>query len=241
MKNLTMLLIFVFVFSLFGYAQKSPAGLVVVGSHCASGDYDYYFFSDKQVTAVWALGEEASLLTGGVAKGTWSINSKGETEITYDYMWEFVPAPNAQVVMVAAQTIYDSYEAKLNKNPKNLSTKMLVTIGEEGCSVTKKHNYSNANDFFISLLKAPNFKRQFAFTSEKVLSEKDLARYSKAELEIMRNELFAQYNHNFQNPKWKKYFTERGSLNFVSNSEVFFTDIEKKNLTTIRAVESKKR
>lgn len=64
MKNLTMLLLFVFVFSLFGYSQKSPAGLVVVGSHCASGDYDYYFFSDKQVIAVWALGEEASLLTG---------------------------------------------------------------------------------------------------------------------------------------------------------------------------------
>jgi hypothetical protein len=60
-----------------------------------------------------------------------------------------VPAKNAKVLMVAAQTIYDLYEAKIDQNPTaNLMKLANIVESEDGCESTKKHNYSNANEFF---------------------------------------------------------------------------------------------
>ena len=225
-----------------GFAQKSPAAYAIIGSNCASGGYDYYFFSDKKVVAVWALGESPNPIDGGIYKGTWELNSKGEVSISYQYAVNFVPAKNAKVVAVAAQTIYDLYEAKVSQNPTNDLLKLTsIQEGEDGCEITKKHNYMNADDFFSTCITSPIFKSQYAFTSTKTLSEQDLASYSKSELEIMRNEIFARYNYAFQNPKWKTFFGKKGSANLLVNVEVLFSEIEKNNLTTIKSVEIKKK
>jgi hypothetical protein len=57
----------------------------------------------------------------------------------------------------------------------------------------------------------------------------------------MRNELFAQYNFAFQTLKWKDYFGKRGASNSVVNADILLTEIEKKNLETIKATEAKKK
>lgn len=228
--------------SVYSFAQKSPAGYVVVGSNCASGGYDYYFFPNKEVVAVWGLGESPNPIDGGIYRGTWELNAKGEAVLSYQYAVNFVPAKNAKVLMVAAQTIYDLYEAKIDQNPTS-SLMKTITLNEndEGCESTKKHNYTNTNDFFRLCLSSPTFKRQYNFTSSKILSEQDLARYSKTDLEIMRNELFAQYGFAFQNPKWKEYFGKRGASNSIVNADILLTETEKANLEIIKAAEAKKK
>jgi hypothetical protein len=147
-KTAIFLLLF-FGISVYGFAQKSPAGYVVVGSNCASGGYDYYFFPNKEAVAVWGLGESPNPIDGGIYRGTWELNAKGETNISYQSSVNFVPAKNAKVLMVAAQTIYDLYEAKIDQNPTaNLMKLANIVESEDGCESTKKHNYSNANEFF---------------------------------------------------------------------------------------------
>lgn len=225
------------------FAQKSPVGYAIYTSNCASGGFDYYFFADKKVVAVWALGESANPVDGGIYKGTWELNSKGEVSISYQYAVNFVPAKNAKVVAVAAQTIYDLYEPKILQNPDVTDLLKLTTIkeGEEGCESTKKHNYIIADNFFSTCLASPIFKNQYPFTASKILLEQDVARYNKSELEIMRNEIFARYNYAFQNPKWKTFFAKKGSANSIANVDALLSDIEKANLETIKAAEAKKK
>jgi len=232
---------FSFFAALSSFSQSTPAGYVVSTSSCASGGDDYYFFANKEVVRVWALGGSPNPIDGGIEKGTWKLNAKGEVEITFQKSVSFSAAKNAKVVAVAAQTIYDLYEAKITKKNDNKTLTILVKEGEDGCESTHKHTYTNADEFFEACLKSPTFKRQYPFTSKQIISEKDLARYSKEQLEIMRNELFAQYNYAFQNPKWKAYFSARGCDNSVVNADILLTETEKSNLEVIKAAESKKK
>lgn len=233
--------LFFFLATLNTFSQNSPAGYVVTSSDCASGGDDYYFFANNEVVRVWALGEIPNPINGGLEKGTWKLNAQDEVEMSFQKSVSFSPAKNAKVVAVASQTIYDLYEAKITQNDKGKILTISVKEGEDGCANTHKHKYTSADDFFQNCLKSPIFKRKYAFTSAAPITEKDLARYSKAELEIMRNELFAQYNYAFKNPKWKSYCTKKGAGNNVVNAEILLTETEKNNLTIIKAVESKKK
>mgnify|MGYP005847475855 CR=1 FL=1 len=232
-----------FFIALSTFSQSSPAGYVVSSSNCASGGDDYYFFANKEVVRVWALGGSPNPIDGGLEKGTWKLNSKGEVEMSFQKTISFSPAKNAKVVAVAAQTIYDLYEAKIiqNNDNKPLTISVNVKEDEDGCGHTYKHPYQDADTFFQDCLKSSVFKRQYAFTSSKILTKQDLASYSKAQLEIMRNELFAQYNYAFKNPKWKKYFKEKGAGSGIVNAEILLSETEKSNLALIKTLEAKKK
>lgn len=195
--------LFFFLATLSTFSQNIPEGYVVASSYCASGGDDYYFFANKEVVRVWALGGSPYPIHGGLEKGTWKLNAKGEAEMSFQKSVSFSPAKNAKVVEVASRTIYDLYEAKITENDNGKTFTISVKEGEEGCGNIYKHKYTNAGEFFQNCLKSPIFKRKYIFTSAARLTKKDLAHHSKAELEIMRNELLAQYNYNFKNPKWK--------------------------------------
>lgn len=55
----------------------------------------------------------------------------------------------------------------------------------------------------------PSKKRKYPFTTERFVSEKELGKLSKSELDIMRNEIFADHGYIFKTKKWKDYFSQQ--------------------------------
>jgi len=105
--------LFSFIFN--SFSQNMPAGYVMTTSDCASGGYDYHFFANNEVVKVWTLSRNPNPIEGGIEKGTRKPNAKGKAEITFHTAVSFEPAKNAKIVAVAAQTIYDLYEAKITQ------------------------------------------------------------------------------------------------------------------------------
>lgn len=79
---------------------------------------------------------------------------------------------------------------------------------------------------------------RFPEASEKYLTTDYLLKFSKYDLKIMRNEIFARHGYIFQTDDLKEYFTRQSwyspGYNDVSS---FLTDIEKSNIELIKHYE----
>ena len=78
----------------------------------------------------------------------------------------------------------------------------------------------------------------YGIASERLLTENDLAGLSKADLKIMRNEIFARYGYTFKTSDMREYF-EKQSWYSAEYSDVssMLTDIEKTNISFIKSHE----
>lgn len=82
-------------------------------------------------------------------------------------------------------------------------------------------------------------KGVYKIASCKLLKEADLKDYSKAELRLMRNEIFARYGYSFKSEQLKSYFSSK-KWYYPSDdyNEKFLNYIEKQNIRLIREMES---
>ncbi|MDR0638096.1 MAG: YARHG domain-containing protein [Spirochaetaceae bacterium] len=72
-----------------------------------------------------------------------------------------------------------------------------------------------------------------------LLSEKELAQFSKDELRIIRNTIFAQYGFTFGVEDLKKHFEQFAWYKATgSNVDQYLTDIDRENIRIIQALES---
>ena len=81
----------------------------------------------------------------------------------------------------------------------------------------------------------------YPFTSTKLVTEKELQKYTSQELKIIRNEIYARYGFIFQsNGQMDKYFSQKNWYK-KSNKQVdqWLTSIELRNIETIKKVEKK--
>jgi hypothetical protein len=85
------------------------------------------------------------------------------------------------------------------------------------------------------------FYGTYPFTSEKKLSNNDLSKYSKSELQLMRNEIFARYGYIFKSGgKMAEYFSKQSWYKpYHTNVDDFLTKIEKHNIELIQLAENK--
>ena len=98
-------------------------------------------------------------------------------------------------------------------------------------------------DIYINIF-ASDFKKEnifsfppsgkYTFASIRTLDSLELTKYTRQELRIMRNEIFARYGYVFKSSDLKQYF---GSQRWYSptreNVDKFITDLEKKNIELI--------
>jgi len=98
-------------------------------------------------------------------------------------------------------------------------------------------------DIYINIF-ASDFKKEnifsfppsgkYTFASMRTLDSLELTKYTRQELRIMRNEIFARYGYAFKSDDLKQYF---GSQRWYSpareNIDKFITDLEKKNIELI--------
>jgi len=83
--------------------------------------------------------------------------------------------------------------------------------------------------------------REYPQISQQYLAEGDLEQYSKEELKIMRNEIFAVYGYIFKTEPMKSYYAAmRWYKPTNDNVDDFLTDIERGNVKLIKEVEDSK-
>lgn len=74
-----------------------------------------------------------------------------------------------------------------------------------------KYNYLliNENGFREVKVGVPSKGRKYPQASIRVLSKKELMKMSLADLDIMRNEIFADHGYIFKTQKWSNYFKNK--------------------------------
>jgi len=83
----------------------------------------------------------------------------------------------------------------------------------------------------------PSTYRKFPIASTRVLTIDELQPYSKQDLDIMRNEIFADHSYRFKTEKWKNYFdTIMQYIPHYNNVNDKLTVIERINIQRILKV-----
>jgi len=121
-----------------------------------------------------------------------------------------------------------------------------------------EHRYSKRKDYrfydyyyisdsgSINYMKVDSLKiskgRKYPFVSGKVVSEDELSKYSKDELRLMRNEIFADHGYIFKSQDFQNYFKEQKWYT-AEKKDISLEELnifEKENLNTILLLEKKK-
>ncbi|MDO5968526.1 YARHG domain-containing protein [Flavivirga aquimarina] len=83
-----------------------------------------------------------------------------------------------------------------------------------------------------------NQVRKYGFASSKLLTKEDLSQYSKKELRLIRNEIFANKGYIFRSKDLKEYFDSQGWYSPLSdNANDKINIIERKNISLIKSFE----
>ena len=112
-----------------------------------------------------------------------------------------------------------------------------LKFNSDGDKIVLKTKYSyfiiNKKGFFSIKIPAPESERLYPQVSSRIISESELTGMSKSELDIMRNEVFAEYGYIFRTKKWKEYFEKQDWYN------PSYDDVTDK-LTIIEKINTKK-
>ncbi len=214
-------------------AQKTPVGYVMSESGCASGGYDYYFFANGVVHMKCEGCQEYPLIW----TGTWTQSGdKINMKFTKEYAGIGEGAPHYPVGSVNTYDVYKATSKTINETQTNVWGKNPTVTDPDGCEVVKKHDLTNPD--FRSNWIGKGFVGKYPQVSQKLLTAAELKKYSKAELKIMRNEVFARYGYIFKSEDMKNYFGKQDYRGYMSDVTAFLSDIEIKNVDLIKKAES---
>ncbi len=105
-----------------------------------------------------------------------------------------------------------------------------------------QHNYYFINQNGYRMI-VPEYSgdRLFPNATTRILNENELFLYSVEQLDIMRNEIFADYGYKFKIEKWKKYFeSKKWYVPRHEDVNEFLSEIEKYNIDLILKVKENK-
>ncbi|MCH2044271.1 MAG: YARHG domain-containing protein [Saprospiraceae bacterium] len=216
------------------FAQDAAVvGKYYSDDNCASGGAYYYFYEDG-VVIMNGIAYEARPT---VWLGTWS-GSLDKVNLHFTKAYEGKPTGAIQYP-VGSMTTYDAYSATIRDIEHKETFKLREIIDfKDGCDEVGTHNFMepDVHDF----LRKSNFEDTYAFTKTRVVDPAELKAYSKSELRIMRNEIFARYGYKFKSKDLREYFIKKGVYGNLENVSPFLTKIETKNIDLIRAAENAK-
>lgn len=114
---------------------------------------------------------------------------------------------------------------------------------EEGVSIIKSREYLliNLSGYAFIDLGKPSNERIFTQSSLRILDREELLKMNKSNLDIIRNEIFADHGYIFKTNKWKDYFSDKSWYTPIyDNVNDRLTIIERINLNNILEITSHK-
>jgi len=127
----------------------------------------------------------------------------------------------------------------IKKKELELKEKELQLREKELDMQKRSEGSSNANENTDGYTSGGN-SSIYPQASERLLSSDDVSNLNGWELKIMRNEIFARHGYIFKKEDMRNYFTyEKWYTPRFENVDGMLTDIEKKNIETIKRYESR--
>jgi len=209
------------------HVLAQPAGWKIDESGCASGGPTTYFFGEGTVVKE-DCGDDCPVVTSG----TWK---KEGDELVVTWRQRFFGKGSVQSPgPTPARTMYEEYAGKFEALNERESVSW---PDDEGCATASRHDKKDPDP--RSFLKSA-FVGRFGFTSEREVKSADIAGLSKADLEIMRNEVYARYGHTFKNAKLRKHFeAQPGYVARFTEVSAFLSPLERANVAFILEAEKK--
>ncbi|MCQ2974637.1 MAG: YARHG domain-containing protein [Bacteroidales bacterium] len=103
------------------------------------------------------------------------------------------------------------------------------------------NNYNNTVSTKSSKTTSSSNIGEYPFTATRELTKSELKNYSKSELKIMRNEIYARHGYIFKTDAMKSYFAQQSWYEpKYNNVDKYLNSIEIKNIATIKKVEDTK-
>ncbi|MFY0602126.1 MAG: YARHG domain-containing protein [Cyclobacteriaceae bacterium] len=114
----------------------------------------------------------------------------------------------------------------------------LIEVKSEKKDLTKLKYFYLAEDEIKEVFPGlANPDRKFSISTEQIIPYKELKKYKQEDLDIMRNEIFADHGYIFKTEKWVKYFSKQPWYTpSFDNVDSKLSMIEKINIKTILEV-----
>lgn len=209
-------------------------GKTYIGSECASGGMDYYFFEDDFFVGRCSGCES----TPYVVYGRWEQDGN---EITLDISTVFEGQPEGEPIPpCGAVCQYESYKA-VKYEDRTIET-LTYSSNTGDCSrwASERPTWLIGEDSWHAALRRETAERDYPELSTRRWSKSELQGKSKSELRIMRNEIFAAYGYQFKSKDLREHFRKRGIYGHMSDVNAFLSAIELDNIDLIREVERSK-
>lgn len=151
--------------------------------------------------------------------GQTSLTNEGGRQSTINFINDTL------IEVISEEVIHDE---KLDERKVFNANYNYYIINNEGFCKVEKGRISGA--------------RLFPQASNRILDISELKNYQKADLDIMRNEIFADHGYIFKTEKWKKYFqTQYWYTPLFDDVNNKLTIVEKNNIHKILIISEEKR
>jgi len=213
-----------------------PGGIEVHRSECASGDFDWFFFSDGSVISMCTGCETQP----HVQQGAWARDGR---DIVVKLKQEWFGYGRGQHLFAASVDIWSDYVALTRiGGPNGLGLEQRFRVeeftadGKDDCSSARKHARPNDPHAFLR-----QFEGDHPETHQRLLEPGELQKLGREQLGLMRNEVFARYGFRFKDPSLVASFgrfKDKGYRPNLSNVDDFLSDLERENLVRLIAAEA---
>ncbi len=98
--------------------------------------------------------------------------------------------------------------------------------------------FIDKGNFEAPIIRYIDTRRKYYIGSTKFLTPGDLTQYTKDELSIIRNEIFASQGYTFDTPKWQQYFSKQVWYKPIDkNVDKYLSMIERHNIKVLLKAE----
>lgn len=229
-QNIAKILGLILVLGNLSVQGQSPEGMVI-GQDLPNYDRTWYFCPEGNVQMIEDVFPEKSIYQGrwhynngtlyitlslhygkrGIGEAWVKENTRGFNEFT-------------DFVHIVKENLQFEWNKMINSD----------SISSSQFSIVKSNNKCPANFY------SPQLPGQFPIASYRVLSDQDLEGMSLEELSQMRLEIYARYGLKFMSTSIMEYFMEKAwYFPDKASVDIYLTNIEKRNIRTIAALERK--
>ena len=221
---------------------------LVIPSVCVSVFVLIHCFANEKWERDWVIdGLSAAAMAGNA--DTFIVNESYKRKLRLYYAAEHMDPEQKKELIYLPTCFYTMPQKESMGNSKSflMPFLLLIVVIVSGIYVWRAitnpstNNQSTTTTYESTSNNSSYFSQEdYPFTAQRAIKESELTSYSKEELSIMRNEIFARHGYIFKRADLKEYFSQKSWYNpQYSNVDNSLSAIEKQNVAVIQKVEKK--